>query len=227
MGKIVGIWFLLTKINPIKTFYFNLKYFDLNTALRFPVFIYWRTKLYQMGGQIVLNAPISRGMIKIGPYGLGTQDMKYSRTIWQVSGKLIVNGNIVLGRGSRVSIGHSGILILGDRFNITGRSTVICQKSIEFGDNCLLSWDILIMDVDMHKIMDLKGSVSNYPKPIRVGKHVWIGCRSTILKGVTLPDNIVIAAGSVISKSVNDSNCVVGNDGRGLAVLKKDIQWVE
>ena len=47
------------------------------------------------------------------------------------------------------------------------------------------------------------------PAPIRLGKNVWVGSNSTILRGVTVGDNAIIAAGSVVTKDVA-ANTVVG-----------------
>ena len=47
------------------------------------------------------------------------------------------------------------------------------------------------------------------PAPIRLGKNVWVGSNSTILQGVTVGDNAVIAAGAVVTKDV-PANTVVG-----------------
>ena len=103
---------------------------------------------------------------------------------------------------------------------------IICQKNIKLGDGCLLSWDILIMDSDFHKIANMFDSkVINAPKDIIIGNHVWIGCRSTILKGVAIADNTVIAAGSIITKSFEGGNCVVGGSGKHVGILKENTNW--
>ena len=163
--------------------------------------------------------------MKIGPHGLGTQDIKYSRTIWEVSGSLVVNGKISLGRGTKISIGNDAVLTLGNNFIVTGRSSIICQKEISFGDECLLSWDILIMDTDLHHIMMSDGKIINQPRSILVGNHVWIGCRNTILKGVVIADNVIISANSTLTKSINESNCAVGGIGKDVIVLRRNINW--
>ena len=66
---------LLKKVNLWKTFYFNFHYFPFKTSIRMPIFIYWRSELYKMKGRIVIDAPVSTGMVKFGSHGLGTQDL--------------------------------------------------------------------------------------------------------------------------------------------------------
>ena len=215
----------LKKVNPWKTIYFNFHYFPFKTAICMPFFIYWRAELYRMGGRIVIDASIKTGMVKFGPHGLGTQDLLYSRTMWEVSGTLVIKGKASIGRGSKISIGSGATLTLGDNFAITGNSEVICQKEIVFGHDCLLSWDILIMDTDFHNILNQKGEKINVPKPIMIGNHVWIGCRNTILKGVKIGDNNVVSANSTITKTVTEENCVIGGHGKSVEVLKREIGW--
>lgn len=46
-----------------------------------------------------------------------------------------------------------------------------------------------------------------------------------ILKGVTIADNIIISANSTITKSINESDCVVGGHGNTATVIKRGIGW--
>ena len=114
---------------------------------------------------------------------------------------------------------------MGNDFVLTARSTIDCQKEIIFGNECLLSWDILIMDSDYHEIINEKEEVINLPKTINVGNHVWIGCRSTILKGSRLPDNTIVAAATVISNVILPPNTIVGGSGKNLRILKENVNW--
>lgn len=222
--SMAGILFF--KVNILKTIYFNLKCLPFRQAWRLPVFIYRRTKLYRADGQIIIHVQSPPpGLVKIGPYGLGTQDMRYSRTIWDVSGTLVVNGYVTLGRGSRISIERDGVLTLGNHFTVTGDSALICQKEICFGDDCLLSWEILVMDTDFHAVVNGEGTVINAPRSIKIGNHVWIGCRNTILKGVEIGDSNIISAGSILTRSFSGHNCIVGGQGAEFRVLKDNVDW--
>lgn len=216
---------LLVSLNLLKTIYFNLKYFPLKTALRLPVFIYQKTSLHKLQGRIVLNVPPTTGLVQISAKGMGIQDSKYSRTIWDVNGTLIISGKTNLGRGCRINIEKEGSLTIGHDFSITGDSTIICQKEITFGHNCLLSWDVLIMDTDFHHIINQSGDIVNVPCPIHIGNHVWIGCRSTILKGVTIHDDVIISANSTITKSIAEDHCAIGGSGKNVTILKRQINW--
>lgn len=213
------------KINIAKTIYFNLKYLPFKEAICLPILVYNRTSLLKVQGNIIINDTIRPGILRIGPRSLGTQDIKYARTIWEVSGTLIIFGKTSIGRGCRISIGRNAVLTLGNRFNITGNTSIICQEKITFGNDCLLSWDILIMDSDFHKIKDKDGIIINRPQPIVIGDHVWIGCRVTILKGVQIGNSNIISANSLLSKSFKENKCIIGGHGKDLQILKKEVNW--
>lgn len=222
---IMNIRTAIFEVNWLKTLYFNMRYLSLSKAIRLPILIYRNTNLFKMNGSIQFNVPIRFGMLKLGPHGLGTRDTSFNRTMWECTGKLIINGKASIGRGSRISIGNQAVLSLGDNFVITGDSSIICQKEIKFGKSCLLSWDIQIMDTDFHKIINEQGDIVNPPKSIIFGDKVWIGCKNTILKGVCISNDTIIASNSIITRSSNKSNVVIGGSGKNIEILKNNVTW--
>ena len=123
----------------------------------------------------------------------------------------------------KISVKEHASLFLGNNIWVTGgNTTIICNKNIMINDDCLLSWDILLMDTDFHKILNSDNTIINKEKPIHIGKPVWIGCRTTILKGGSIANNNVIAANSTITKSISTENCIIG---RNTEMLKTGIQW--
>ena len=232
-----------------KTLRFNLHYFPLKTALKLPVVVSYRTYLRELHGKVELPEKVETAMVKIGFGDVGHYDRKRSRSIWQVSGTVSFGGKASIGHGSKISV--RGHMSFGADFNMTAESTIVCAKEIRFGRDCLLSWDILVMDTDEHPIFNygqetkgLKtqdaGSVPrpqvpcpgsnnnenerlNPDKAIHVGDHVWIGCKCVLLKGAGVPDNTVVAAGTLLTSSFAGEHQVIG--GNPPAVLKHDIRW--
>lgn len=216
----------LWKVAWLKTLYFNYKYFSFKDAIKLPVLIYRHTDLYSTNGKIHITCPIQTAMVKIGVPETYTLDMKNNRTKWKVDGSIIVNGHITIERGCCIRlIGKDSVLHLGHNILFTGGSNVICNKEISIGDNCLISWDVLIMDTDFHHIMNPNGIIINPPAPIKIGRNTWIGCQSTILKGTSIADNNVIAANSTITHSFEESNSIIGGQGETLRIIRNNIQW--
>lgn len=61
-----------------------------------------------------------------------------------------------------------------------------------------------------------------YPAPIRLGKNVWVGAHATVLKGVTVGDDAVIAAGAVVTKDVPAGAIVAGVPARVIRYVPRD-----
>lgn len=201
-----------------------MRYFPLYDAIKLPVIVYRNVVLYKMGGALSFDSPLTTGMFQIGSKNISIIG-KNQKTIWDCQGEIHIKNKAFVGIGGCLSIGKKGSLYLGDNFILTARSTIDCQKSIRFGDDCLLSWDILIMDSDYHQITNENGVVINMPKEIEIGNHVWIGCRCTVLKGTVLPDNTIVAAGTVISSKLYEPNAIIGGCGKNISILKTSVTW--
>lgn len=132
--------------------------------------------------------------------------------------KLILGDNVKLwpGTGFFMDSPHASIKI-GDGTFIGRRSEIVCMDSVTIGKNCAISWDVLIMDSDMH---NLHGTTKT--KPVVIGNNVWIGTRVTILKGVHVGDGAIIAAGAMVTRDVPPRSVVVGNPAK---VIRDNVSW--
>ena len=209
-------------VSIIKTVYLNFRSLPFRQAIHLPFLVFRHVLIKSLSGKIIFNVPVHAGMAKVGAVRLGTQVASNNKTMLGINGTLILNGSLNIGSGTKIGVGRDGKLVLGKNFNVTGASEIICEKEIIFGEDCLLSWDILIMDTDFHPIYNLQGVLQNPNKPIYIGNNVWIGCRSTILKGVSIADNSVIASNSTIRKSCEQESCIYGDDGK---LIRDNIIW--
>ena len=218
--KRIGIYLEVLLSLP-KSLYFNFKYFPFATAIKLPVLISYRTKLSKMEGNVILEK-IKTGIVRIGFGYVGIFDKNNSRSIWECTGHVFFKGATSIGHGSKLSIGKNGKLIFGNNFCITAESQIVCNKKILIGDNVLISWQCLIMDTDFHNI--LNGDIKiNDDKEIIIRNNVWIGCRSTILKGVEIYSGNVIAANTNLTRTIRKSHIIIGgNPGN---IIKENINW--
>lgn len=81
------------------------------------------------------------------------------------------------------------------------------QGGVTLGDDCLIGHNVVFATLN-HGIAPEKRASMNHA-PIVLGKNVWVGSNSTILQGVTVGDNAIIAAGSVVNRDV-PANTIVG-----------------
>lgn len=125
-------------------------------------------------------------------------------------GRLIAE-NCQFFTGVRMEIGEHGLITIGNGTYLNRNTLIIALEEVSIGKDCMISWDVIIMDSDLHgrTVADKPSS-----KPVRIGNKVWIGCRSILLKGVTIGDDAMIAAGSIVTKDVPPLAIVGGNPAR-------------
>lgn len=211
------------KIPGLKTIWFNFHYFDFHTAIRFPVLISRHVRFIKKRGSVTINAPVRFGMIRIGFGEVGIFDKARSRTLWEVSGKIIFRGAARIGHGSKISVGPEGTFDIGAEVGVTAESSFVVHKHVRIGDDNLFSWEILVMDTDFHQIAEAGGRVINPPEEIILGNHVWVGCRCLILKGSRVPDGSVLAAGSTVAGKLAPENALFA--GAPARMIKEKIEW--
>ncbi|MGL4652041.1 sugar O-acetyltransferase [Cetobacterium sp.] len=80
------------------------------------------------------------------------------------------------------------------------------QGGIKIGDGTLIGPNVVLATLNHGIESEKRGNL--YPKPIEIGKGVWIGGNVSILPGVTLGDNVIVAAGAVVTKNF-PPNCII------------------
>ena len=220
--KKVAADYIIYLFSIFKTIYFNFKYFPLTKAIKLPILVSKNVSLKRMKGKIEIKDKMSFGLIKIGFGDTSIFDRKRDRTIWDVSGIIVFDGKAFIEHGAKLSIHTNAVLEIGLSLFINSATSIVCAKSIKIGKNCLISWECIIIDTDFHKIF-FQGNQINNDQKITIGDNVWIGMRSLILKGSSIPDGSVIAAGSIVTKPLLQSNAIYGETPAKL--LKKDIEW--
>lgn len=103
-------------------------------------------------------------------------------------------------------------IVIGDGTSISNNASIIADRTrISIGKNTLIGSELTIYDSDFHEIhLARRMSGEHLAAPVSVGDDVFIGSRVTILKGVAIGDNSVIATGSVVSKN-NPANSIASS----------------
>jgi len=118
--------------------------------------------------------------------------------------------------GVRIEIGQNGSVSIGNGTYINRNTLLVCESEIKIGVNCKISWDVIIMDSDLHPL----NSDTTINKPVHIQDKAWIGCRCIILKGVTIGEGAVIAAGSIVTKDVPPYTIYGGNPAKFITNVK-------
>lgn len=106
--------------------------------------------------------------------------------------------------GKNIHLGKHVFINSGCRFQDQGGITI--------GDGALIGHNVVLATLN-HGLEPAKRA-NLLPAPIKIGRRVWIGSNSTILPGVSIGDNAVIGAGSVVTKDVPSNAIVAGNPAK-------------
>ncbi|WP_158826220.1 acyltransferase [Mucilaginibacter lacusdianchii] len=98
------------------------------------------------------------------------------------------------------------------------------NSKITIGSDCMFAYDIDVRTGDSHSILDATSNKRiNYAKDVIFGNHIWVAAHCSILKGVNIADNSVIATRSVVTKSFDKKGVIVG--GSPAVIIKENINW--
>ncbi|MCW2666428.1 MAG: putative acetyltransferase [Frankiales bacterium] len=146
--------------------------------------------------------------IGLGSFGLSSEhDASVVRV--REGAELHCGGVVSLQRGVRVVV-DAGRLSIGHGTNVNGVGTkLLCAAGITIGEFCTFSWDVQVLDNDFHAIT-VDGVEQPSAAPVVIGDRVWVGTRAVVLKGVTIGDGAVVAAGAIVTKDVPAGAVVAG-----------------
>ncbi|RLZ12793.1 acyltransferase [Faecalibacter macacae] len=120
--------------------------------------------------------------------------------------------------GANISVNENAFLKLGSGY-INYNVNIACFEKIEIGYDVAISENVVIRDSDNHQIVSSNHQMTS---PIKIEDHVWIGTNVIILKGVTVGEGSIIAAGSVVTKDIPKNSLAAGIPAR---VIKSNVEW--
>ena len=141
--------------------------------------------------------------------------------------KIIIGDFAILrsiSRGNAIGINHrivftshspDACIEIGNHVGMSG-GAICCKKHVKIGDYTLLGANTTIADSDIHPIKpesrsSRKNDADIPAKEIIIGNNVWVGADVFICKGVSIGDNSVIGAKSLVTKSIPANSIAAGN----------------
>jgi len=217
------------RLDAIRIYYSNYKrLMSGNFDINLPLFLL-KSAYYHLFSKNIFahhNTTIV-GIRNIETYGrllVGVSEFaladKRDRTVLKIHGKLVIQGNVEIGKGCILLIGKGSVCTLKE-CHLTGKTNLIVRHGLEIGKGSVIAWGCELMDVDLHTI-EYEGRTEE-DNAIVIGEHVWVGSHVKILKGVHIGDNSVIAANAVVPKSFLEKNVLIaGNPAR---IIRRGVEW--
>lgn len=158
---------------------------------------------------------------------LGINSQLYCRIEKRNPGSEIRIGNGCLINGRLVTEIESSLIDIKDNVFIGGNTIIDCKQQITIEEDVLVSYECVIFDHNSHSVIssERKNDLNDFKnnslewekvksKKILIKKNAWICARSMILKGVTIGEGSIVAAGSVVTEDVPDYSLVAGNPAK-------------
>jgi acetyltransferase-like isoleucine patch superfamily enzyme len=124
--------------------------------------------------------------------------------------------DLFVGRGFRIlNMGYN--IVLGERCALGDYARVVNYNSIVIGDDFIGSAG-LHLETGAHD----PNTLIPKPLPIAIGNRVWCGINVTIMAGVTIGDDVVIGAGSLVCRDIPSNSIAVGIPAKVIRPLERD-----
>lgn len=210
------------------TLRFNLHYFKIKDAIHFPVLVSYKVRLEELGDRGSVFCPRKFATIKLGfsdgSYSMGKN--KRSTFSHEKGSVLKFEGSATFCNPFYITLKNKSSIVVGDNFKANTNLILNSARQIVFGRDCLVAWNVTIIDGDGHFIMgDKDDSILNCPREIFIGDHTWIASGSTILKGVTLASDTIVSANALVTGVFAETKTIVG--GVPCRIIKRNVSWKE
>ena len=190
------------QFNYYKTIIANFKLFPFKQAIHFPLVIYNRVELKLSNSKITLNVPPKFALIR---WGLNQDLFTPSNTasmLLMINGEIIINGYIRISPGCVFRI-INGKLNLGKYNSLGGGSKLLCNNKIYIDDYSRFGFGSILCDTNFHYI-NHNGIIVNCNGEIKIGKSIFVGNNSSIVKGAIIPDYSIISSKSYVNKDFSE-----------------------
>ena len=176
-------------------------YFSIGFKFRY---WFWKAAIRSMGGKIGKNVKFYEGI----------------RIVGNSPGAIAIGDDVCILRGVTVSTTPGGRVEIGNGVHIGEGSIIYSGVGIRIGNNVIIGPQNIIVDLD-HRFQNLDLPINQQGmigKEVCIEEDVWIASQCVIIKGVTVGKGSVIAAGSIVNKSIPPYSVVAGVPAK---VIKK------
>ena len=135
----------------------------------------------------------------------------------------IVNGKTSFNYGCVIEVHKNAELSLGS-LSCNSNSVIIAAKKITIGSGSTMARNVFIFDSDHHRTVDDEGNITNYPREIVIGENVWLGFKSSVMKGAKIKSGSAVGAMSLVMGRVKEHTLVKNEPAREFAKIHWDLR---
>ena len=196
----------MKNLDLIKTIYYNRKVEGKIECHKYTRMVVHKKAKINVKGKLILGFKANK------------KSKQETRFFMEEDSKLNIEGDFNVGAGTDIRIFKNAELTIGSGY-LNADDQIICEEKITIGKDVAIAREVIIRDTDSHDILDGHHTKT---KPVTIGNHVWIGTRAIIMKGVTIGDGAIIAAGAIVTKDV-PANCIAA--GIPAKVIRENVKW--
>jgi acetyltransferase-like isoleucine patch superfamily enzyme len=161
-----------------------------------------RYRCARVGRRLQIGGPMPH-ILGNGTIEIGDDVFIGGKNSWQVGFRFSTDARLKIGNG--VFIGYQNLLSVANY--------------VEIGDGTMFAHAVSVFDNISHPLSPARRArhepiTMEETAPVIIGRNVWIGAGARILKGACIGDNSVVAAGSIVTRSVPPNTVVAGNPAR-------------
>lgn len=205
--KIFNNWF-----NPFLSFWINFRSLPLKQAMKFPIWVFGRPRLYCLSGRIIINDEVKSGMIKFNIVNSGAPGNMTGQSELLNLGIIEFNGSCKFGTGNKIIVSYGKKLQFGKNCRIMNNCTIAVHERICIGQDTIIAHSCQILDTNFHFTADLeKKRIGKRTKPVIIGEYCWICNSSSIMPGSVIPNYAIIGSQSMVNKDFSNysQGCII------------------
>lgn len=111
---------------------------------------------------------------------------------------------------------------VGKNFFVNYNCMILDVAKVTIGDNCFMAPNVAIYTAGHPIYPDVRSAMWEYGKQVTIGDNVWIGGNTVICPSVHIGSNVIIGAGSVVTKDIPDWAVAAGNPCKVLRMITED-----
>lgn len=148
------------------------------------------------------------------PSDIDRQRELLHRILGKIKGDVVITAPFYCDYGFNISV--------GENFYTNHNCVILDGAKVEFGDNVFIAPNCVFSTAGHAIDSEQRSQGLEIARPIKIGNNVWIGANVSVLPGVTIGNNAIIGAGSVVNKDIPSDVIAVGNPCRVMRKITEE-----